>query len=66
MRSSLGLLDKYASTFRDLINAKVQSSEESVKSLLRLNKDSDWEFLCAATDIIGDASMQSITSCDSA
>jgi hypothetical protein len=56
MRPSIGLLDKYASTFRDLINAKVRSSDESVKSLLRLNKEPDWEFLCAAMDIIGDAS----------
>jgi hypothetical protein len=50
------LLEKYLSAFRDLINVKVFESDKSVKELLRLNTRADWEFLCAAMDIIADAS----------
>ena len=52
----LKLLYKYASLFRKMINAKVQSSERSIKELLRLNSESDWDFLTSAMDIVDDAS----------
>jgi hypothetical protein len=55
-QSALHLLSKYADAFRELINVKVWSSDKTVKDLLRLNSNDDWEFLCAAMDIIGDAS----------
>jgi hypothetical protein len=50
------LLEKYASEFRALVNARVQGSDKSVRELLRLSREGDWNFLCAAMDIIGDAS----------
>ncbi len=56
MVSALDLLQKYASTFRKIIQAKVLGSKSSIKHLLKLNKDSDFDFLIAAMDIIGDAS----------
>src|ERR1700731_3985821 len=56
MQPALPLLDKYANAFRELINATVQCSPKPLKELLRLNSSADWEFLCAAMDIIGDAS----------
>lgn len=55
MRSSVEVLDAYGSAFRDLINAKLSSSDKSVRELLRLNKEDDWNFICTAMDIIGDA-----------
>jgi hypothetical protein len=54
--SSLNVLDSYARAFRDLINAKVWSSSKTIRELLRLNKDEDWDFLCVAMDVVGDAS----------
>jgi hypothetical protein len=56
MRSPLGLLHKYAFLFRKMINTKVRSSERSIKDLLRLNAESDWDFLTSAMDIVDDAS----------
>jgi hypothetical protein len=56
MAQALDLLHKYASTFRGMINSKVWSSKHSIRRLLKLNKDSDWDFLTAAMDIIDDAS----------
>ncbi len=56
MARELLLLYKYASLFRELINSKVRSSNGSIKKLLRLNDESDWNFLTAAMDIIDDAS----------
>lgn len=56
MRSSIDVLDSYASAFRHLINAKVWSGRESIRELLRLNCDRDWNFLCTAMDVVGDAS----------
>ena len=56
MKSSIDVLDSYASAFRDLVNAKVQSSRKDVRELLRLNRDRDWNFLCTAMDVVGDAS----------
>lgn len=55
MRSSVEVLDAYGSAFRDLINAKLLFSDDSsVRELLRLSKDADWNFICAAMDIVGD------------
>jgi hypothetical protein len=56
MRSPLGLLYKYASLFRKMISTKVRSSERAIKELLRLNAESDWDFLTSAMDIVDDAS----------
>jgi hypothetical protein len=42
--------------FRDLVNARVWGVEESPSKALRLNADSDWEFICVAMDVVGDAS----------
>jgi hypothetical protein len=40
-----------------MINTKVQSnSDRSIRNLLRLRADSDWEFLTTAMDIVEDAS----------
>jgi hypothetical protein len=39
-----------------MINAKVRSSERSIKELFRLNSESDWDFLTSAMDIVDDAS----------
>jgi hypothetical protein len=52
--AGLDLLQKYDCTFRKMVNSKVRSSDRSIKELLRLNSDADWEFLTAAMDIIGD------------
>lgn len=53
--STVDILDTYGKAFRDLINAKVWSRPKSVRELLRLNKDDDWNFICASMDIVGDA-----------
>jgi len=39
-----------------MINSQVWKNNASIKQLLRLNKESDWDFLTAAMDIIDDAS----------
>jgi hypothetical protein len=49
------ILDTYSQAFRDLINVKVWSRDKSVREHLRLNKDDDWNFICTAMDITGDA-----------
>ena len=49
------LVEKYASTFRDLINSKIWPNKASIREALRLSKDGDWEFLCISMDIIEDA-----------
>ena len=56
MAQDLSLLHKYASLFRKLINSSVWGSDKSIKTLLRLNSESDWNFLTAAMDIVDDAS----------
>lgn len=56
MKSSINVLDSYAKAFRDLINAKIMSSPKTVRELLHLNKDRDWDFLCTAMDVVEDAS----------
>jgi hypothetical protein len=56
MASELNLLHKYASIFRKMVNAKVRG-KGSIKELLKLNRDTDWDFLTAAMDIVDDASV---------
>jgi hypothetical protein len=56
MAQDLSLLHKYASLFRKLINSSVWGSDKTIKSLLKLNSESDWNFLTAAMDIVDDAS----------
>lgn len=56
MKSSIDVLDTYAYAFRDLINSKVWSESKSVRELLCLNSERDWDFLCTAMDVVGDAS----------
>ena len=56
MVPALDLLHKYASTFREMINSKVWGSKSSIRPLLKLNSESDWDFLTAAMDIVDDAS----------
>lgn len=51
------ILEKYSSAFRELVNARVWGCDESPKTLLRLNDDSDWDFICVAMDVVGDASL---------
>jgi hypothetical protein len=57
IKKPLEILSKYADAFRDLINARVWASGDSPKKLLRLNDDRDWDFICVAMDVIGDASL---------
>lgn len=52
----------YNDKFRDLINDKVgyqkdesKSFTEHVKTSLKLNKESDWSFICSSMDIINDS-----------
>jgi hypothetical protein len=56
MPTQLAVLRKYASTFRKMINSKVGGTKRSIRQSLGLNKDTDWDFLTAAMDIIDDAS----------
>ncbi len=51
------ILEKYASAFRDLVNARIWDKDESPKTLLRLNDDNDWSFICVGMDVVGDASL---------
>jgi exonuclease VII small subunit len=55
MDRKLEVVESYGSTFRDLINAKVQPTKLTIRKVLKLSKDEDWSFLCSAMDIIGDA-----------
>lgn len=51
------ILVRYSDAFRDLVNARVWGAEDSPKQLLRLNHDRDWDFICIAMDVVGDASL---------
>lgn len=54
--SSVDVLDEYVNAFRELINTKVWSrNDKNIRELLRLNKENDWNFICASMDIVGDA-----------
>jgi hypothetical protein len=54
-REALAVLGRYAEGFRELVNARVWSTDESPPKALRLNADGDWEFICVAMDVVGDA-----------
>ncbi len=47
-------VDDYSEAFRNLINSKT-ARPGPIQELLRLNKESDWRFICASMDIVGDA-----------
>lgn len=57
MNSPNSILESYASAFRDLVNARIWSKNESAAKALRLQDDRDWDFICVAMDIVGDASL---------
>lgn len=56
MKSSLEVLSAYTQGFRNLVNAKVRNGKNTTREILRLSKDCDWNFLCTAMDVVGDAS----------
>jgi len=51
------VLESYADAFRDLVNARVWARGQSPAEALRLNSESDWNFICVAMDVVGDASL---------
>jgi hypothetical protein len=55
--SPLEVLNSYGGAFRDLVNARVWATNESPKTALKLNSHEDWEFICVAMDVIGDATL---------
>lgn len=57
MTSPLELLQNYGDAFRDLVNARVWAKDESPEKSLRLSSRDDWEFICVAMDVIGDAAL---------
>lgn len=57
VKNQIEILDGYADAFRDLVNARVWAGDDSPKALLRLNDDNDWDFICVAMDVVGDASL---------
>ncbi|MGE0469585.1 MAG: hypothetical protein AB7L09_12475 [Nitrospira sp.] len=57
MNEPIEVLQSYADAFRELVNARVWQRSESPKTLLRLNDEVDWSFICVAMDVVGDASL---------
>lgn len=57
MNSPNSILESYASAFRDLVNDRIWSKGESAAKALRLKDDRDWNFICVAMDVVGDASL---------
>jgi hypothetical protein len=55
--SPLAILTAYADAFRELVNARVWGKDESPIKALRLNSSQDWDFICVAMDVIGDAAL---------
>jgi len=51
------ILQSYANAFLDLVNEKIDSTNESIKQALRLNKEQDWSFIRTSMDIVDDASL---------
>lgn len=45
----------YISAFRDFVNEAVQSSDASVRGILKFNKEEDWNFVTIAMDVFEDA-----------
>jgi hypothetical protein len=57
IKQRIDILDAYAESFRDLVNDRVWAKDEHPSALLRLNSHGDWNFVCVAMDIVGDASV---------
>jgi hypothetical protein len=57
VKSPLDVLIEYANAFRELVNARVWGKNEAPSKALRLNDPSDWNFICIAMDVIGDAAL---------
>jgi len=57
MVDQISILEKYSIAFRDLVNDRVCEEDESIKSSLKLNNENDWNFICVAMDVVGDASL---------
>lgn len=55
MNTKIELVEKYGEAFRELINAKIWSSQSDIRKTLCLSKDEDWSFLCVSMDIVEDA-----------
>lgn len=57
MHSPNSVLESYASAFRDLVKERIWGEGESAAKALRLKDDRDWDFVCVAMDVVGDASL---------
>lgn len=57
VKTPLEMLIEYADAFRELVNARVWGKNESPSKALRLNSADDWNFICVAMDVIGDAAL---------
>jgi hypothetical protein len=57
MNSPLNILHSYSDAFRELVNARVWATNESPEKALRLNAAVDWDFICVAMDVVGDAAL---------
>jgi hypothetical protein len=57
MKTQIEILRAYADAFRELVNARVWAKDEKPHEALRLNRESDWNFVCVAMDVIDDASL---------
>lgn len=56
-KKRIEVLQSYADTFRELVNARVWGKEEEPSKALRLSLKSDWSFVCVAMDVVSDASL---------
>lgn len=57
MNKNIDILNKYATAFRDMINARVWANNEHPSKLLRINGEDDWNFICVAMDVVGDSAL---------
>jgi hypothetical protein len=57
MNSPLSILESYADAFRALVNARIWGRDETPDKALKLNDRRDWEFICVAMDVVGDAAL---------
>jgi hypothetical protein len=51
------LVYQYADAFRYMVNERIRPGPRKIRDLLRIDEDSDWEFLCTSMDVIGDANL---------
>ena len=54
--SKITAVEAYSDAFRDLVNDRVGWRGEPARKL-RLSSEADWNFVCVAMDILGDASL---------